>query len=252
MRDPATRPPPSTTFRPKMWNNGMTPSATSSGPRRRPSEACTCSRLATRLPWVSIAARGAPAVPLVNMSTARSAASRSTVSAGAWADQVGQVVAHDDVLEDRQRRPVQVRHDRRALGAADHGSGADGGQLPGQFRHRAPGIERDGHEAAPGRSQPGQHELDGVARHETHPVADVEAQLGQSPLQAGDLSAQLAVGHRPVAHDQGHGIIGMAVDDARHVHRVSLPRPAPSRRPVPPPMGRRGSDRIPSAAPRPR
>jgi len=85
MVDPAISPPSRTTFRPKMWKRGSTARATSSGPRRRPSEACTCSRLASRLPWVSIAARGEPAVPLVNISTARSAASRSTAAAGSCA-----------------------------------------------------------------------------------------------------------------------------------------------------------------------
>ena len=46
---------------------------------RAPACACTCSRFASRLPCVSIAAFGEPAVPLVNISTARSSSSRSTI-----------------------------------------------------------------------------------------------------------------------------------------------------------------------------
>ena len=38
--------------------------------------------LARRLPWVSMAARGEPAVPLVKISTARSSGSRSTAGTG--------------------------------------------------------------------------------------------------------------------------------------------------------------------------
>ena len=48
----------------------MTPYTTSPGATRLVTERAW-SMLASRLPWVSIAARGAPAVPLVNSSTAR-------------------------------------------------------------------------------------------------------------------------------------------------------------------------------------
>ena len=45
-----------------------------------------CSMLASRLPWLSIAARGEPAVPLVKISTARSSSgSTSTTSTGSAA-----------------------------------------------------------------------------------------------------------------------------------------------------------------------
>ena len=61
-----------------MWDSGSTPRLTSSGVCRRGSFACICSMFDRRLPCVSIAAFGKPAVPLVNISTARSSSSRST------------------------------------------------------------------------------------------------------------------------------------------------------------------------------
>ncbi len=78
---PAMRDRPSATFSPKMWNNGRTPKTTSSGPCRRPGWSWHCSRFESRLPWVSMAAFGDPAVPLVKLSTARSSGRRSTIGA---------------------------------------------------------------------------------------------------------------------------------------------------------------------------
>ncbi len=57
---------------------------------------------------MSIAARGEPAVPLVNMSTARSVGSRSTVGGGLVAGQLGQALGIDDVLQHRDLGPVQL------------------------------------------------------------------------------------------------------------------------------------------------
>ncbi len=73
---PRARLMPSTTLSPKMWNTGSTPYTTSSP--TMPSVDRPCSMLASRLPWLSIAARGEPAVPLVKMSTATSCWSTST------------------------------------------------------------------------------------------------------------------------------------------------------------------------------
>ena len=53
------------TFRPKMWNIGSTPKVTSAGVMC--SAAIDCSMFDMRLPWLSTAAFGEPAVPLVNM-----------------------------------------------------------------------------------------------------------------------------------------------------------------------------------------
>ena len=64
-----------------MWNSGSTPKTTSVGSMCTPTERL-CSRLATRLPWLSIAACGDPAVPLVKMSTASASASTSVMGTG--------------------------------------------------------------------------------------------------------------------------------------------------------------------------
>ena len=68
---------PSATFRPKMWNSGRATIPTSSA-RRISGMRSICCRLAVRLPWVSMAALGSPAVPDVNSRTARSDSARST------------------------------------------------------------------------------------------------------------------------------------------------------------------------------
>ena len=65
-----------------MWKNGSTPNETSSRVCARCGWDCICSRFDRRLPWLSMAAFGEPAVPLVNMSTARSSSSRSTMGTG--------------------------------------------------------------------------------------------------------------------------------------------------------------------------
>ena len=73
---PASNAKSRTTFKPKTWKNGSTPSATSSPLTRKPGWPCSCSRLASNDPCVSLAAFGGPAVPAVNSSTARSLAAR--------------------------------------------------------------------------------------------------------------------------------------------------------------------------------
>ena len=72
-----------------MWKHGSTPNATSLAPTAGgPSGgavASTWRRFVIRLPWVSMAALGWPAVPDVKMSTARSVGSRSTIGTGSAA-----------------------------------------------------------------------------------------------------------------------------------------------------------------------
>ena len=80
-RAPTANVTPSTTFSPKMWNIGSTANTTSSALWALPGVDSTWAILARRLPCVSIAALGDPAVPLVKMSVARSVSSRSTMSA---------------------------------------------------------------------------------------------------------------------------------------------------------------------------
>ena len=73
---------PSITLRPKMWNTGSTPYTTSLG--RITVLRSSCSRFDFRLRCVSIAARGAPAVPLVKISAAVAEDSTSTISLGEY------------------------------------------------------------------------------------------------------------------------------------------------------------------------
>ena len=81
-----------------MWKSGSTPKTTSSAVCDRPGWAWHCSRLASRLPWVSIAAFGEPAVPLVKISTARSSAARSTTGAGVGGQEVVERDGAGDVV----------------------------------------------------------------------------------------------------------------------------------------------------------
>jgi hypothetical protein len=69
----------SMTFRPKMWYIGRTPNVTSAGVMC--SASIDCSMFDMRFPWLSTAAFGDPAVPLVNMYAAGADGSTSTTGA---------------------------------------------------------------------------------------------------------------------------------------------------------------------------
>ena len=79
---PTAKVTPSTTLRPKIWNIGRTANTTSSEVWALPGVDSTWAMFVRRFPWVSIAAFGEPAVPLVKISAARSESSRSTIGAG--------------------------------------------------------------------------------------------------------------------------------------------------------------------------
>ena len=87
---PATS--PSATLSPKTWNSGSATRPMSSA-RRISGMPSIWRRLAIRLPWVSMAALGSPAVPDVNSNTARSASSRSTGCSSACSAQLAVVPA---------------------------------------------------------------------------------------------------------------------------------------------------------------
>ena len=65
-----------------MWFKGSTPKTTSSGTTRSGPDVRIWPRLAKRFPWESIAATEDPAVPLVNMSSARVSSGTSATGTG--------------------------------------------------------------------------------------------------------------------------------------------------------------------------
>ena len=93
------------------------------------------------LPWVSIAAFGAPAVPLVNNRAARWSGSTSTtgagsaamISAAAMASGISALSAAIDRAQRRNRRPVDITPSRRPGAIDDRGDGPDGVDLVGQL-----------------------------------------------------------------------------------------------------------------------
>ena len=109
---------PSTTFSPKTWKSGSTPSATSSASMRRPGCACICSMFASSEPCVSIAGFGAPAVPAVNSSTARSSSARVDRRERVGRELVGVVGVVDEQRHARSRTA-------RTRGAARSASSGD-------------------------------------------------------------------------------------------------------------------------------
>ena len=160
---------------------------------------------ASRLPWVSIAAFGEPAVPLVKMSTARSSAGPVDASAPAGPAQV---------VEQHARRGPRRPGWRSTCSRA--GSALRSSALRVPFAHgpamtaRAPmaassrvtsGTGLDGFSGTathptPSTARYGRDEVPVVGGDDRHPVARLEAQAGEPAPQAGDLLAQHAVGGR--------------------------------------------------------
>ena len=223
---PATRLSPSTTLSPKMCDRGRTPNTTSSGPCRRPGWSWHCSRFETRLPWVSMAAFGEPAVPLVKMRTARSLAvalhHRDRVSGQQVVEPhhpaVLAALARDHVLQGRQAGAVERGHGRLAARPGDHGAGADGRELTLDLGQRARGVQRHGHEPGAEDGQVRHDEVPVVGGHDADAVAGLEAQRRQTASQAGHLTAQVAVGRGLAAGQQGHRRVRVGVDDRGQVH----------------------------------
>ena len=138
---------PRTTLSPKMWKNGRTPNTTSSGPCWRPGWAWHCSRLARRLPWVSMAAFGRAGraaredqhrevVRLPRRRTGTGLVPRGGRRAGrhprcrraGWRRR-----ARAPAAAVRSSTPI----DGLGRGAGDHGPGADGRELALDLRDRA-------------------------------------------------------------------------------------------------------------------
>ena len=183
------------------------------------------SRLAMRLPWVSIAARGAPAVPLVNISTARCEVSTSTGASGS--DDVTRSskptvpsvdLGVDHGLDGRQQRRLDVRPVDGAHLVDDDHFRADHRKLRFEFRCGAGGVERDGHRAEADGGQVPDHEVRRVGEQQRHAVTRLDAERHQATTEALDLIAEFAVGRRPPSPDQRGGVAGVVVDDVREIH----------------------------------
>ena len=168
-----------------MWNSGRTPYTTSSGPIRSLSVERIWPRLASRLPWVSIAAAEAPAVPLVNISTARVSPSTSTGGTGAVVSSSSKVCAPSrswpGVATTETIAPVTDGWTRLPRGRGhrpDHrGDRRDLRQLPLDLRRRAGRVEGHGDGAQPDGGQEGDDEVRVVAAQDGDAVAGADAEV---------------------------------------------------------------------------
>ena len=184
------------------------------------------------LPWVSIAARGAPAVPLVNSRAARCSGSTSVIGAGSaamisaalTAPSISAPPAATTVRSEGTAARSHVAPRRRRAAVDDGRHRPDGGDLVGQFAGRARRVQGHGDGADAERRQVGDDEGHAVAAHDGHTVT-VGDPVGQEPASgAGDESGELGVRGRPVATDDRHAVTIVAVDDVRQVHRTSACR----------------------------
>ena len=185
------------------------------------------------LPWVSIAAFGAPAVPLVNNRAARWSGSTSTAGAGsaamislaAVASGISALSAATTVRSDGTDVPVDVTPRRRPRAIDHHGDGPDRGDLGGQFVGRAGRIERHGYGADAERCQVGDDERHAIAAHDGDAIS-VGDPAGEQPTACpGDVIGQFAVRRRAVAADDRDVAGIVAVDDRRQVHAAPCCRP---------------------------
>ena len=141
---------------------------------------------------MSIAARGAPAVPLVNISTARwsgvDVGDRQRVGGEQLVERDGAVdgvaVDGDDVAHGRQRDAVDGRATPPPrCGRRSTATGADGRELALELGRRARRVERhdDGTEADDG--EVGDDEGVPVAADQRDPVAVADAEPGEAAAQ---------------------------------------------------------------------
>ena len=149
---------PSTTFSPKMWKSGSTPKHdVARRLRAGPGGPGTCSRLASRLPWVSIAAfgragraagedeHGEVVVGRDRRPAPGSAASRSSSATRARRARRRWLAITSRASGSGARS--SAADGRLADGPDDHAPGADGGQLALELGRRARRVERHGHAA---------------------------------------------------------------------------------------------------------
>ena len=128
---------------------------------------------------------------------------------------------HEHVL-DSDGSAVDAGEGVAGAGPHDRHTGAGGRHLPLELGRWGHGVQGDAHRPRPQNGQVGDDEEPVVGRHQRHPVAGLEAANHQPASQGGHLGAQLAVGRLPAPAEQGHGVVGMGLDDGRQVHVVTL------------------------------
>ena len=153
-----------------------------------------CSMLASRLPWLSIAARGAPAVPLVNISTAKVVGLDVDDVDGVGVDELGEVADRPRHRWARWRsRGAPSRH----RGAVDsvHAAAAAGSTTTTlaptvaisllDLGRRALRVERNGDRAEAEHREVRLDEVQPVAAQQGDAIAAPDTEAGQATADAG-------------------------------------------------------------------
>jgi hypothetical protein len=188
--------------------------------------------LLSRLRWLSIAARGGPAVPLVNSSAARwsgststtgiGSARRSSLSSTVTPVTVVRVALGLDHRPDRRERGAVDRGPARSRsGADDDGDGLDDGQLLLELGARARRVERHRDGAEADDREVRHDEVPVVAAQDGDAITRSDAEAGQPAAHPGHLVAQVAIGRLAVSRDQRDDIVRVTVEHRRDVHPSS-------------------------------
>ena len=168
-----------------------------------------------RLPCVSIAAFGKPAVPLVK-AVDEQHTTRDV-----------DVVGDNAELERGKPGSIESRQRGEPGGSDDDGSRTDLAELVLELARRAGGIERNGDEAGAERGEVRRDEVPVGAAQDADTIAGLEAEADEPRSKARDLLTQRLVGGRAAAAEQRHVVVGMSVENAGQVQRTPiLPPPA--------------------------
>ena len=189
-----------------MWNSGSTSSTTSSSPIGVGSRARHCSRFASSARWLSIAARGRPLVPEVNISTARSSPPRSAGRRGRAAPgrghrvQAGRVHVHPVAAGDG------LLHHGEGGVVAEHDLDVGLGEQPRDLRRGVAGVDRHRHQTGPQHREVRRDEGRRVRHREGDPVAGVQAERGAQAGRGGvDVGVECRPGRACVRDDRASG-----------------------------------------------
>ncbi len=189
--------------------------------------------LASKLPWLSIAARGKPAVPLVKISAASAAGSTSAMSSGSAAMRSSKERSVSTL-------PGSVAMTLRTVAAtagsiAAHAAAAAGStnatQVPiaaiccsisgaGLCR-----VERHHDRTKTEHCKVGLDEVQTVAAQQDNTITATDAEPGQPAAHPGNLVTELAVRGLDAAADDRNMVGRMAIDDVCEIHRPPIPQP---------------------------
>ena len=153
------------------------------------------------LPWVSIAAFGAPAVPLVNNRAARWSGSTSTAGAGSaamislagMASGISALSAAMTVRSDGTDSRSTSRQAAAPERSTTTATAPDRGDLGGQFVGRTGRIERHGDGTDAERRQVGDDERHAIAAHDGDAISVGDPAGEQATACPGDEIGQFAV-----------------------------------------------------------